>query len=289
MGLAVHRPAREELAVDLGGREGIGVPAIFQLGGLDVVMAVDEDRRRVRPRAQPLAVHQGMAAFLAEQFDACQADAAHVGGDPLGRALDVPGALRQGADAGDGQQIGEFGAEADGMLAGVLQGGRHDRVILCGARIGYNRVASCQGPIVLRDGRLVQAFNGIRPELLDIGLGGTMTNQNEIHDSPTAWVAEHIQRYVELDGENGHEWKGATTLLLTTRGRKSGQWHRTALIYGQDGDRYILVASRGGHPHHPACTSTSRPTRRSRCRSTRTNSPPTPPRPALKKRPACGR
>ena len=79
-----------------------------------------------------------------------------------------------------------------------------------------------------------------------------MTNQHEIHDSPTAWVAEHIQRYVESDGESGHEWKGATTLLLTTRGRKSGQWHRTALIYGQDGDRYILVASRGGHPHHPA-------------------------------------
>lgn len=78
-----------------------------------------------------------------------------------------------------------------------------------------------------------------------------MTYQDEIHDSPTGWVREHIQRYVESDGQNGHEWKGAPTLLLTTRGRKTGQWHRTALIYGRDGERYILVASRGGHPHHP--------------------------------------
>src|SRR3712207_5043596 len=40
------------------------------------------------------------------------------------------------------------------------------------------------------------------------------------------------------------------TLLLTTRGRKSGKLRRTALIYGQDGDRYLLVASkrRGAAP-----------------------------------------
>lgn len=79
-----------------------------------------------------------------------------------------------------------------------------------------------------------------------------MTNPHEVHDSPSAWVAEHIQRYVASDGENGHEWRGAPTLLLTTLGRKSGEWHRTALIYGQDGDNYIIVASRGGHPHHPS-------------------------------------
>jgi deazaflavin-dependent oxidoreductase (nitroreductase family) len=41
------------------------------------------------------------------------------------------------------------------------------------------------------------------------------------------------------------------TLLLTVRGRKSGKLRRTALIYGQDGDRYIVVASKGGAPEHP--------------------------------------
>ena len=78
-----------------------------------------------------------------------------------------------------------------------------------------------------------------------------MANQEEIFDSPRGWVAEHIQRYVETDGRNGHIWKGVTTLLLTTRGRKSGKLRRTALIYGKDGDRYVVVASRGGHPEHP--------------------------------------
>jgi deazaflavin-dependent oxidoreductase (nitroreductase family) len=40
-------------------------------------------------------------------------------------------------------------------------------------------------------------------------------------------------------------------LLLTTVGRKTGLGRRTALIYGTDGDDYIIVASKGGHPSHP--------------------------------------
>ena len=75
--------------------------------------------------------------------------------------------------------------------------------------------------------------------------------QEEIHDSPTGWVAEHIHNYVESDGSNGQQWRGVQTLLLTTRGRKSGLLRRTALIYGMDGDHYVIVASKGGAEHHP--------------------------------------
>lgn len=71
-------------------------------------------------------------------------------------------------------------------------------------------------------------------------------------DSPVGWVADHIKRYVASDGEDGHAWRGVHTALLTTRGRKSGRLQRTALIYGQDGDRYLLVASHGGAVKHPA-------------------------------------
>jgi deazaflavin-dependent oxidoreductase (nitroreductase family) len=39
---------------------------------------------------------------------------------------------------------------------------------------------------------------------------------------------------------------------LTTRGRRSGLLRRTALIYGRDGDNYLVVASTGGGPQHPA-------------------------------------
>ena len=79
-----------------------------------------------------------------------------------------------------------------------------------------------------------------------------MSNQDEVIDSPSEWVAKHIHDYVETDGETGHEWHGVNTLLLTTTGRKSGKQRRTALIYGKDGEDTIIVASRGGHPSHPA-------------------------------------
>jgi deazaflavin-dependent oxidoreductase (nitroreductase family) len=78
-----------------------------------------------------------------------------------------------------------------------------------------------------------------------------MSPEEEIVDSPVGWVARHIRDYVESDGKKGHRWSGVNTLLLTTRGRKSGKLRRTALIYGQDGDRYIVVASKGGAKKHP--------------------------------------
>jgi deazaflavin-dependent oxidoreductase (nitroreductase family) len=63
---------------------------------------------------------------------------------------------------------------------------------------------------------------------------------------------EHVQRYRETDGEVGHIWKkGSKTLLLTTTGRKSGEPRTTPLIYEQDGDKYVIVASKGGAPEHP--------------------------------------
>ena len=63
---------------------------------------------------------------------------------------------------------------------------------------------------------------------------------------------EHVNRYRETDGEEGHDWQGTTTLLLTTKGRKSGQERTTPLIYGENGKSYMVVASKGGAPEPPA-------------------------------------
>nr|MDT0667511.1 nitroreductase family deazaflavin-dependent oxidoreductase [Micromonospora sp. DSM 115978] len=63
--------------------------------------------------------------------------------------------------------------------------------------------------------------------------------------------AEHVRRYRETDGEVGYEWNGVATLLLTTTGRHSGQPRTSALIFGRDGDDYLVVASKGGAPEHP--------------------------------------
>ena len=78
-----------------------------------------------------------------------------------------------------------------------------------------------------------------------------MTIDQEPIDSPQGWVADHVKRYIETNGEDGHLWRGAPTLILTTLGRRSGKPRRLALIYGTDGDRYIVVASKGGAAKHP--------------------------------------
>ncbi|MEV5574572.1 nitroreductase family deazaflavin-dependent oxidoreductase [Spirillospora sp. NPDC052269] len=62
---------------------------------------------------------------------------------------------------------------------------------------------------------------------------------------------EHVKRYQETDGVEGHDWNGTVTLLLTTVGRKSGKERTTPLIYQQDGDDYIVIASKGGAPEDP--------------------------------------
>jgi deazaflavin-dependent oxidoreductase (nitroreductase family) len=78
-----------------------------------------------------------------------------------------------------------------------------------------------------------------------------MSTKPEITDSPRDWVYEHTQQYLATDGAEGHIWKGAPTLVLITTGRTSGKQRRTMLIYGRDGDNYLLVASQGGAPDHP--------------------------------------
>ena len=63
---------------------------------------------------------------------------------------------------------------------------------------------------------------------------------------------EHVRRYRETGGEVGQIWReGSTVLLLTTTGRRSGEPRTTPLIYAQDGDRYVIVGSKGGAPEHP--------------------------------------
>lgn len=64
---------------------------------------------------------------------------------------------------------------------------------------------------------------------------------------------EHVQRYRETDGEEGHDWQnGSKVLILTTTGRKSGEKRDTPLIYETNGDSWVVVASKGGAPEHPA-------------------------------------
>lgn len=67
-----------------------------------------------------------------------------------------------------------------------------------------------------------------------------------------------MARYQASRGADGHMWDrlGAPgtypCLLLTTIGRKSREPRTTPLVYGRDGDKYMVIASQGGRPTHPA-------------------------------------
>jgi deazaflavin-dependent oxidoreductase (nitroreductase family) len=63
--------------------------------------------------------------------------------------------------------------------------------------------------------------------------------------------SEHVRVYRETGGEPGYRWRGTTILLLTTTGRSSGQERTTPLIFTEDGERWVVVASKGGAPEHP--------------------------------------
>lgn len=79
-------------------------------------------------------------------------------------------------------------------------------------------------------------------------------------ESLPAWIRDHVRRYLASDGADGHLWDaslaGGTgmipTLLLTTVGRRSGRRLTLPLIYGETDGGYVIVASKGGAPAHPA-------------------------------------
>lgn len=76
---------------------------------------------------------------------------------------------------------------------------------------------------------------------------------SEASREPILYGPEHVRRYRETNGADGHHWaRGTTVLLLTTTGRKSGQERTTPLIYREIDGRYIVIASNGGAKSHPA-------------------------------------
>jgi deazaflavin-dependent oxidoreductase (nitroreductase family) len=45
---------------------------------------------------------------------------------------------------------------------------------------------------------------------------------------------------------------GRDVLILTTKGAKSKEVRENPMVYTRDGDHYVVVASKGGSPTHPA-------------------------------------
>lgn len=51
----------------------------------------------------------------------------------------------------------------------------------------------------------------------------------------------------------GGPFTGRSLLLLTTKGAKTGEERTSPFAYSRDGDRFVIVASKGGAPTNPAC------------------------------------
>jgi deazaflavin-dependent oxidoreductase (nitroreductase family) len=61
----------------------------------------------------------------------------------------------------------------------------------------------------------------------------------------------HVRAYRETNGETGYIWNGAPILLLTTKGRSSGEPRTIPIIFTKYRDAYVIMGSRGGSPAHP--------------------------------------
>ncbi|MFD1815681.1 nitroreductase family deazaflavin-dependent oxidoreductase [Rhodococcus gannanensis] len=88
-----------------------------------------------------------------------------------------------------------------------------------------------------------------RPPLLDTGFTRTIIK----------WMSKwNVTAYRATGGRLGGTWRvgsaaknGLPICLLTTTGRKSGEPRVSPLLFLEDGDRVVLVASQGGQPKHP--------------------------------------
>jgi deazaflavin-dependent oxidoreductase (nitroreductase family) len=92
-----------------------------------------------------------------------------------------------------------------------------------------------------------------------VSMENLMVESNKAPELPS-WIKDHLARYIATDGADGYLWDASlgggkgmiATLLLTTIGRKSGKALTLPLIFGQSGAEYVVVASKGGAPAHPA-------------------------------------
>lgn len=96
-------------------------------------------------------------------------------------------------------------------------------------------------------------FHGVERDGKGEGGQQIVTNFSEV-----PWIKAHIELY-QRDPEQAHMWDSSAvggpgvlpTLLLTTRGRRSGEPRPAPLIYGHFDGSYVVIASKGGMPDHP--------------------------------------
>ncbi len=70
--------------------------------------------------------------------------------------------------------------------------------------------------------------------------------------TPNNWNASVIEEFRANQGKVGGAFAGRQLLLLHTTGAKSGQERVNPVAYIRDGERIVIIASKGGAPTNPA-------------------------------------
>jgi deazaflavin-dependent oxidoreductase (nitroreductase family) len=74
-----------------------------------------------------------------------------------------------------------------------------------------------------------------------------------VKDSRVRFLSRlHRAVFAATGGRIGRRLVGNDMLLLTTTGRRTAKRHTVPLLYLRDGGRYVVIASFGGRPNHPA-------------------------------------
>lgn len=85
-------------------------------------------------------------------------------------------------------------------------------------------------------------------------------DSDAVREKYGSFIDQHLATYLDSGGTEGHimdmSHTGVNallpTLLLKTRGRRTGRELIVPLIYGCYGQEWVVIASRGGMPQHPA-------------------------------------
>src|SRR5437016_6970007 len=95
------------------------------------------------------------------------------------------------------------------------------------------------------------AVQAVAARTTEIARGMFLIERALLTGMASNWNSKMIDEFHEKKGKGVGPF-GDRLLLLTTEGAKSGQRRTTPLAYHRDGDRYVVAASMGGAPKHPA-------------------------------------
>ncbi len=87
-----------------------------------------------------------------------------------------------------------------------------------------------------------------------VGLTGGMSGEGDYQPSSQKWVRDQVAAFEASNGSAANTLRdtGMPIVVVTNRGRNSGAVRKTPVMRVEHDGRYLMVASQGGAPKHPA-------------------------------------